>query len=53
MTQASATVSELKARLSLADLLVLLQFPPPKAPHHYRSRCLIHGGNNATSFSAD
>ena len=46
-------IRELKERFPLSILLPEFGFPPPRSSHNYRSRCLFHGGNNPTSFSAN
>ncbi len=46
-------IQQIKSRLPLNNLLTEFGFPPPRSPRRYRSRCLLHQGDNPTSFSAD
>jgi len=47
------SIQDIKSQLPLRELLLQFGFPPPRSPRRYRSRCLLHQGDNPTSFSAD
>jgi len=52
-SQLNDCIQTIKSRLPLRDLLPEFGFPPPRSPRRYRSRCLLHQGDNPTSFSGD
>ena len=46
-------IQVLKEHAPLYNIHKEFGFPPRRFQYKYRSRCLLHGGDNPTSFSAD